>query len=68
MPLGIPFVVIESVVRFISFSGLTKLSTTRFTEGDPLPRSIIQWFCVSNVVMFGAAPQVQASDPQCQSP
>ena len=41
IPLGIPFVVAESVVRFISFSGLTKLNTTRFTEGEPLPRSMI---------------------------
>ncbi len=40
--MGMPLISVESVVRFINFSGLTKLSTTTFTDGCPSPRSMIQ--------------------------
>ncbi len=44
MPIGMPALVVESVVRFMSFTGSTKLSTTRFTEGEVevLLRAMIQ--------------------------
>src|SRR5437764_12360720 len=68
MPMGTPFTVPESLVWFSSLSGLTNESTTRFTEGTPSPRSIIQWFLASKSVMFRTVAQVHASLPQCHVP
>src|SRR5579864_2283429 len=68
MPRGTPLRLAESVVLFSSFTGLTKLMTTRFTDGWPLPRSISQWFLTSKSVMSRTADQLQPSLLHSQAP
>jgi hypothetical protein len=68
MPRGMPFRVVASVVWRSSFSGCTKLRTTRLTLGRPSPRSMSQWFMLSNSVTVRTVPQMQASLLQCQAP
>jgi hypothetical protein len=68
MPRGTPFNVWASVVCWRRRCGCTKLSTTRFTEGRPSPRSISQWFFASNSATLRTVLQVQKSLPQCQAP
>src|SRR5262249_38685260 len=68
MPRGTPLTSPASLVWFSRRSGLTKLSTTRLTEGCPSPRSTIQWLFVSKSVMSRTVAQVHASLPQCQAP
>ncbi len=68
MPMGTPPTVWASVTRFMRRTGWTKLSTTMFTDGWPLPRSMIQWFFWSNSVMSRTLAHVQKSLPQCQVP
>jgi hypothetical protein len=61
---------VPSVVPFSRRSGFTKLSTTRLTDGRPVPslRSISQWFWLSNSSTLRTLPQVQASFEQCHAP
>src|SRR5215471_10436918 len=68
IPTGTPFTVCASFVRWSSFSGLTKLRTTRLTDGEPLPRSINQWLFVSKSVEFRTLPHVHSSLPHSQDP
>src|ERR1043166_253747 len=68
MPRGTPLRSPASVVWLSSRSGLTKLITTRLTEGRPSPRSISQWFWLSNSATVRTLAQVQASLLQCQAP
>src|SRR5687768_15577061 len=68
MPMGMPCAVCASLVLLSSRKGCTKLSTTTFTDGVPSPRSISQWFLLSNSVTLRTADQVQKSLPQCQAP
>src|ERR1043165_4660968 len=64
MPDAVP----ESFVLLSSFSGSTKLRSTRLTDGVPSPRSMIQWLRVSKSVMLRTLDQVQKSLPQCHAP
>ncbi len=68
MPRGTPLTSPASLVSLSSRSGLTKLRTTRLTDGWPSPRSMSQWLLVSKLVMSRTVAQVQASLPQCQAP
>src|SRR4051812_10435064 len=68
MPTGTPLALPLLVVALSNVSGLTKLSTTRLTDGRPSPRLISQWLLWSKSAMSRIVDQVQASSLQCQAP